>query len=185
MEASIALLISQWRESPNLKAVIQIWLDVLNEEIAIPVAQLQALQRIDDSEGVWLEYIGIRLGIVRPSISRSSALNIGAFGFDGAGVGFDQSHYSDVFTLEEQTPLGDQVYRNLIKARAVFDLSLGTLEDYRRALLQIENDALIVDNKDMTATQTIHNLGEVTLARLSGALPLPAGVSIENVIHPA
>ena len=176
MEASTDLLIQQWRNAPVLRGVVQIWLDVFTEQIETPRRQIALLQQVDQAYGIWLDWLGIRLGIARPSIT-ASALD-STFGFDLAGVGFDQERFGDVWALETKTPLGDGDYRRLIRARGWYDYADATLYWLRMAAREIDPLVEITDNLDMTISIETGNFLLMDLARDFDCLPIPAGVSV-------
>ena len=52
-------------------------------------ATIERMLDIDEAEGVWLDYIGVRLGIRRPATNDPAQDE--RFGFDDAGEPFDQA----------------------------------------------------------------------------------------------
>jgi len=174
MEASADLTIAQWRQSPNLRGIIEVWLGVVRDEFEAVVSRLESMGRVDEAEGVWLDYLGERVGLSRP-FARQADDSV-AFGFDDAGVGFDQGRVSNVVALEPRPPVGDALYRRLIKARAAYDVAPGTLASYRNAMQYIDPNAIVTDNHDMTFRVATARSDDVRLADTVGALPRPAGV---------
>ena len=174
MEATADLTISQWRHSPNLRGIIEIWLSVIADEIEAVVPRLESMGRVDEAQGVWLDYLGERVGIRRPYARQADSSP--EFGFDDAGVGFDQGRVSNVSALEPRPAIGDALYRRLIKARAAHDLSPGTLAGYRAAMQYIDPNAIVTDNHDMTFRVATARSADVELADSVGALPRPVGV---------
>ena len=73
-QATLALLIDQWSDKPKLKSVIQIWLDIHKNQITDAMEDLQNMAKVDTAAGVWLDYIGVRLGINRPSVDSTITL---------------------------------------------------------------------------------------------------------------
>ena len=190
-QATLALLIDQWSDKPKLKSVIQIWLDIHKEQIRDAITDLQDMARVDTAAGVWLDYIGVRLGINRPSVDSTTTLTeeaILAFGFsslDGtskSGLGFEQAPFdysrSEVSRsfLDERVQLGDASYRRLIKARGWYVQSQGTLFYLRNAVQEIDPEAGVLDNRDMTITITTGLSDLMRIAIEIECLPFPAGV---------
>lgn len=177
VRASADLFISQWQAAPNLRAVIGIWLDVLDEEIGTPLDELDAMRSLDTAMGVYLDYLGARLGVQRPYIL-SSADTLARF--DQTGAGFDQGRFAALLALEERSPLDDTRYRAMLKARAEYDEQSGggTLDVMTRAAQRIDSAATVVDADNMTFTITTRLTSDMQLADDVGALPRPAGVGL-------
>ena len=173
--ADLDLLISQWHDAPRLRALLQIWLDVLEEEIEVPLARLDAMRSLDEAEGIYLDYLGDRLGVSRPFVL-SSAETLARF--DQTDTGFEQGRFSALASLESREPLNDADYRKMLKARAEYDerSGAGTQAVMQRALRHIDDSAVVIDNHDMTFTVVALNHALIRLADERGALPRPAGV---------
>ena len=190
-EATLALLIDQWSDKPNLRAIIQIWLDINKNHILDAIDDLKEMADVDTAEGVWLDYIGIRLGVNRPSVDSATTLTeeaILAFGFsslDGSmksGVGFGQApfDFSKASTsqsfLDDRTQLGDQSYRKLVKSRGWYVRSTGTLFFLRRSVQEIDPMGSVLDNRDMTVSIMTSLAELMRIAIEVECLPLPAAV---------
>ena len=63
-------------------------LQLLQGEIGDVLKYLDTTLNIDLAAGVWLDYLGRRLGFPRPFVSDAGIVY---FGFEGSGVGFDQA----------------------------------------------------------------------------------------------
>lgn len=174
MEASADLTIAQWRQSPNLRGIIEIWLGVVRDEIESAIPRIESMGRVDEAQGVWLDYLGERMGLNRPYARHADTS--AEFGFDDAGIGFDQARVSNIESLEPRPPIGDALYRRLIKARAAYDVAPGTLSGYRAAMQFIDPNAIVTDNHDMTFRVATARADDVRLADTVGALPRPVGV---------
>lgn len=177
MDASIQLLISQWAGATNLRAVVQAFLDVAHEQLEDAFAKIQQNLNLETAEGVWLDYLGERLGLPRPATTSAGAV----FGFDDSGVGFDQARIRDQFDLEPLAPIADELYRRLLRARAISLLATGTIREVRSAAQKIDPSSIITDQFDNTVRIVTALTGDMTLARDVHALPKPAGVAIEVV----
>ena len=66
--ANLSLLLPQWQSSPKLKAVIEIWLRVVREEFEQAIADLRRMANLETAEGIFLDYIGRRVGLSRPFV---------------------------------------------------------------------------------------------------------------------
>ena len=174
LEASTKLLIDQWRapRAPVLNAKIQIFLTAVQTFVLDAMDDMDRMRDLDEAEGVWLDRLGERIGMPRPSVVVQGEV----FGFDSAGVGFDQARIRDEEPVQPQQPLGDALYRKLIRARGWTLLSYGNAEYFLRAVREIDPDATLTDNDDMTFTVTTGFDNDVKLADRVGALPRPAGV---------
>ena len=151
LDTSIELLISQYRGSENVERVLQIWLDITQKEIYDAVAELQRQVVLDTSEGVWLDRIGNREGLPRPWARDPDAV----FGFDDSGVGFDVGVMFDVETPDPLAPIGDPLYRALIKARGWMLLGFGTLDVMERAVRELDAHATVLElNQPVSVTGT-------------------------------
>ena len=63
IEASSDLVIGQWADSDLLRSAIDAPIDALKEEVLTAFEQLQLMRHIDTAEGVWLDFLGRRVGI--------------------------------------------------------------------------------------------------------------------------
>ena len=175
--ASVDLLISQWRGAPNLRALVGIWSDVVDEEVAQPRATLDRMRSLDTAVGVYLDYLGERLGVPRPQVQSSSEV---LARFDQTGTGFEHGRFASLAQLEALEPLDDARYRALLKARAEYDERSGscTLDVMTRAAQHVDAQAVVTDNYNMTVTVTTSLTADMQRARDTGALPRPAGVGV-------
>ena len=178
--ASTDLLVSQWGQALTLKAVIDIGLDVLREEIELPAQQLQRMMSLDTAEGVWLDLIGERLGLRRPyTVGDAVGVDSGeTFGYDSAGVGFDQARFADIASLEPQYPILDELYRKMIRARSVTVLSQGTVPSFFESVSYVDPNAIVKDLFDMSVVLRTDDSFCMDIALSSGALPLTGGVNV-------
>ena len=181
--ANLDLLIQQWRDQPNLRAVVNIWLQVYIENIERAHIRLEQMRNIDQAEGVWLDFIGERLGIFRPSVdSTITSLPFGfarADGTDASGLGWDQSPFGEAsVSLDNREKLGDAAFRRLVKARGWYVWSLGNLDTFIQAVREIDSVSDITDNRDMTITVETGNKPLMDTALLLECLPNPAAVSV-------
>ena len=105
---------------------------MLDEEVAQPRATLDRMRSLDSAFGVYLDYLGERLGVPRPEVlTNSQALAR----FDVTGTGFNQGRFTALGGLEEREPLDDTHYRALLRARAEYGERSGscTLDVMTRA----------------------------------------------------
>ena len=142
-------------------------------------ADIERMLDIDEAEGVWLDYIGVRLGIRRPATTDPAQDE--RFGFDDAGQPFDQALFRGFAENDAVYPLPDVVWRRFVKARVVTVLGDGTFQTFRKALLLVDPHALATDNRDMTVTIQTGLRELVDLADGLGVLPRTAGLMLVYV----
>ena len=176
LSATSALLISQWANSTRLKALLDVWLDVVRERVGEPLDEIQRQMNLDHASGIWLDWIGERLGLPRPSDENRAG---DLFGFDEAGIGYNQGRFRDGGGFNVRAPIGDVLYRNLLRARAVTLLTPGgTLPDMERAVQFLDPFASVRDLHDMRFRVVTSVTRDVEVADRVRALPRPAGVQI-------
>ena len=179
LDTSSDLVIDQWAGSPVLRALIDALTETLRDQ-ALPAFEQQRLMRhIDDAEGVWLDYIGLRLGIMRP-VTKDPAADE-RFGFEGPDQsrGFDLAPFKGAEENDAVYPLNDGLYRKFIRARAILVLGDGTFQTFGKAVRAIEPAAAVQDKRNMTVRVVTAIRSFLELADASGALPRTAGVMIE------
>ena len=181
LATTVDLLIGQWLASPRLRAHPQIFLDIINEEICPALDKLREQLSIDTAVGVWLDYIGVRMGLPRPATS-DPAQDV-RFGFAGPtqARGFDLAPFKGDAVNDAVYPLPDAVYRKFIKSRAILVLSDGTAQTFGRAVREIDPGANVQDQRNMVIRVVTDAVQRpfLELADLVGALPRSAGVLIE------
>ncbi len=177
MDASVRLLISQYAGARNLRALIQAFLDVAHAEVENAMLKIQQNLNLTTAQGVWLDYLGNRLGVPRPAGTHTGPV----FGFDDAGVGFEQARISDKADLEPLAPIADTLYRRILRARAIAVHAIGTINDITIAAHQIDQNSNVTDRLDKTVRIVTNLTADMTLARDVHALPKPAGITLDIV----
>ena len=179
LDATSDLLIGQWTLSRKLRELVEASLDRANDEVLPALDQVSLMRQIDTSEGVWLDYLGIRLGIRRPATTDPASDP--RFGFTGPtqSRGFDQAPFSGDTENEAVYPLPDSVFSRFVKSRAVLVLGDGTVQTFTRAVKFIDPGAAVQDRRDMSVRIITSLQPILELADSSGALPRTAGVRIE------
>ena len=177
--AITALTVSQWEGATRLNALIEGLLTVIAEALVQPLADLEAQMNLATAQGVWLDLIGQRLGLLRPSVQDDSVTR---FGFDNAGVGFDQGPWHSLDPLHvNRVAVDDMVYRVLLRMQGHAILTNGAVSDLEAMLKPAFADVLVEDNADGTVTiQNVVGSGSSTLATLAQAVvraALPATVT--------
>ena len=148
LQSDLDLLIGQWQGSEKLGALIQVYRDIVVEDIIPAFETLRDMRKIESAVGVHLEYLGRRLGVGRPSTTDPSEDS--RFGFDDAGTGFDQAPFRGARANDAVYPLPDAVYRQFLRARAITLLSDGSIEALKASVLAIDPGAAVRDRRNMT-----------------------------------
>lgn len=186
IQASSDLLISQWRFAPKMNTLVQTNIDIVQEDVGDTLTQLERMFNVDTAEGVWLDYLGIRVGIYRPLLRVPA--NQSRFGWrtvsppgspQSPPYSFDQASFKGDIENQNRFPMSDFIFRRLVKARGILVVSRGNFESFVRAVRLIDPDAECVDNRNMTITIATNNQDDIEVADGAGALPRPAGVLIE------
>ena len=177
LDATTTLLISQWLNSQKLRSLVQNSVDRGNDIIAA-FEHAQIMKDIDEAEGVWLDYIGGRMGVRRPAVT-SPADDL-RFGFEGPVQSrpFGTAPFRGSSENAAIFPLNDSVFRRMLKARGITLLSRGSPTEFTTAVLLVSSSAVVTDNRDMTITIRTDDFEDLTLADELGCLPRPAGVRI-------
>lgn len=151
------LVINQYSDSEKLLAILRTLLGGIQVEIIAALDLLDKYMNLEIAPGVWLDYIGERLGFPRPEIDEGDYFgwkvevgpdapyqeqpggdqNLGLGTVDRAKI---QNDYSGevpggpLATLDgsvayqHRTPLGDPRYRVLLRGRALFLRNSGNME---------------------------------------------------------
>ena len=172
-----ALLLDQWQESPQIRAIVTEILTPMRDQAIAAVLNIRDKQlNVDEAEGVWLEFLGVRLGVRRPATTDSTMDP--RFGFDMSGVGFDLEPFRGDEANDAFFPLGDVAYRRFLRGRAVTILSDGSITAFRMAVQHIDPAATVVDNRNRTVTVTTALTEIMMLAESVHCIPTSAGVAI-------
>ena len=80
------VLLGQWQASPRLRGIVDDVLQPILDDAVAATNQIQLMQDIDEAVGVWLDYLGLRLGVKRPGTSDPTLDLRFGFGTIGATV---------------------------------------------------------------------------------------------------
>ena len=177
IDASSELLIGQWLDSPKLRAAVDAPIDLANEDVIPAFEAIHRMHDIDHAVGVWLDFLGVRVGLRRPTV-RDSGMEE-RFGFDMAGEPFDHAPFRGEAANDAVYPLPDVIYRRFIRARATLVVGDGTFATLSKAVRQIDPAATVIDRRDMTIRVVTSERALLELADASGALPRSGGVTLE------
>jgi hypothetical protein len=158
-----------------------------------PTANLDAffdlVWNVDSAQGHGLDVWGRIVGVVRTITIPQPGSTLG---FDEAGswVGFGQGTFFAGAQASPNFALSDAAFRLLIFAKALSNISDGSIPSINQILLNLfpgRGNCYVADGLDMSMTYTFaFKLTAVELAVLqqSGALPKPVGVSATIVQPP-
>ena len=155
--------LSQYVGSTRLNRLQQGFLDLMQDRIVEPLEEFDRLAHIEDRTGFHLDWVGVRLGIVRPRIKDPNLVYFGLRGTNAEGgrplgqAPFYTSDQSD----DAFQPIGDPAYRLVIEARArklQGDLSLKTWDDCFEILTEAGGSIHIQAIADFSITVWFHDL---------------------------
>lgn len=177
-------IVSQYANSPILTALITSAFAALDQTGNVDNF-FDTIFNIDTAVGYGLDLWGRILGVSRVLI----VTNVNDFGFAGASptvTGFNQGPFFSGTLINNNFSLSDASFRTLLYAKALANISDGTIRSLNRILLTLfpgRGNAFVTDNGNMTMTMTFNfALSKVEQAIVtSGILPRPAGVSLSIV----
>ncbi len=188
LEQSLKLIILQYSDKPNAKAEMTALLSEYQEAWTFFENFIPSFD-IDQAWGDRLDLIGKIVGFGR---TISLIIDKKYFGFDHQpnALGFDQApFYRHGDELYSSTDLNDYDYQFYLKAKIIknnVNAVMGGENSLQRAYLSLfDNQAYVVDNKDMTLTlflQDVSFLDRVSVLEQLNLMPLPQGVRIKEVI---
>ena len=129
------LFIEQYGSSTKFIQFVDGVLGIMQNKFMGPLDILDEALDLDNVEGILLDYIGIRLGFTRPTVTAAGEF----FGFDTGqtdnNFGWNQRpFFTSIEVLQTKTPVSDDIYRTLLKARGRFIRSSPTYEDVEAIL---------------------------------------------------
>lgn len=185
-----ATILSQYANSPTILAMLEDFSECVDPAADID-AFFDAVWNIDTAQGFGLDIWGriVGVGRVYPVATGS------AFGFAGTDLaGFNQEAFYSGAQLTQNFALSDDAYRRLILAKAMANISDGTIPSINAILLNMfagRGKCYVVDKGgDGTTPMTMTYKFEfaltpidLTLVTNSGVLPHPAcvAVSVEHL----
>ena len=143
-----SLIVQQFKNKPRLAALVRELLALIQGEFVTVLYSLERQMNLDTAVGAWLDHLGTRVGMTRPSVPD---VGISYFGFDEAGVGFDQAPLRSVLpALATLLPMDDALYRLLLKAKVGAGAQMSAA-DWERGISNAGLTGRVTDNQDMTA----------------------------------
>lgn len=176
-----ATVISQYANSPIILKMVENMADYIDPSANIDAFFISVFN-VDTAEGYGLDVWGRIVGVSR-------VLQIPGddpfFGFAESpdAYPFNEAVFYGGGTLTNNFALSDAAYRKLILAKALANISDGSIPGINQILINLFSDygnCYVTDGEDMTMTYTFSSsLSPVDFAIVaqSGVLPRPAGVS--------
>jgi uncharacterized protein DUF2612 len=182
-------IISQYANSPILTQLIQDFFQYLDQTTNFDNFFID-IWDVDTASGVGLDIWGRIVGVVRTVQISTSKF----FGFDEATtVSADPFNNSPLYGGTAATSnyaLTDQSFRTLILAKALANISDGSIPSINQLLLNLfpgRGNCYCTDGQNMTMTYTFKfalSPVEQAIVAQSGVLPKPVGVAASVVISP-
>ena len=180
------LLISQWVPNEKINDLLRRHYELIDDEFVHTLIVMEDMRELQTAFGVWLDYIGRRLGMDRPRTDQLRAESP-RIGFDGVTLarGFDQAPFQTVNNLYiPQVPVGDEVYRLMLRVWSGTLLTDGTIPDMNTAVQRAFTRAYYTDTG--TANELALTTNSVTVFETAArdlltdldAWPRPAGVQL-------
>lgn len=181
-------ILSQYANSPAICSFIEAWNQMLD-----PATQIDdwysLVWNVQTAQGYGLDVWGRIVGVSRIlSISASEHLGFREAN-DLTEEGFDQAPWYRGVDATSNYRLSDNGYRQLIYAKALANISDGSILSLNKILTTLfagQGDAYVQDNADMSMTYVFKFVPtdvQVSVIQNSGVLPRPAGVSVSYSIQ--
>lgn len=176
-------VISQYANSPILLQLIQNFYDYVDQTANMD-AFYNLIWNVDTAVGPGLDIWGRIVGV-----NRVLTVQIGSYlGFEGpvtaSGDPFNQSPFYTGSQLTSNVALTDAAYRTLIYAKALTNISDGSVKSINQILINLfgaSGNAYVVDNNNMTMVYYftfVPTAVQQAIIQQSGVLPKPAGVAV-------
>ena len=177
------LLVQQYGASSRLRAWIGNLAILLDGQIVDPLNRVATYLDPNVAPGRWLDFIGDRLGFIRP---QTENLDQKYFGFDtpdDSNVGFDQGPIKSADPqLVVTVGIEDPAYARMLLARAWFLRSTGTVAEVQRAIdLLFTSGGTVTEGNfsvSILAVEPRNTVWAATLEHAAQLIPHPAGVSL-------
>jgi len=181
-------VVSQYSNSPIMLALIDSFSDAVDQGSDFD-AFYNLIWNVLTAQGYGLDLWGRIVGVVRVLQLPSSGKYFGFEEATGLTVDpFNQSPFYSGATLTNNFSLTDAAFRTLILAKALANISDGSIPGINQVLLSLfpgRGNCYVTDAQDMTMTYTFLfalTAVEIAIVSQSGVLPKPVGVQA-TVIH--
>ena len=177
------LLVQQYGESSRLRAWIENLATLLDGQTVDPLNRVATYLDPNIAPGRWLDFIGDRLGFIRP---QTENLDQKYFGFDtpdDSNIGYDQGPIKSTDPqLVVTVGIADPAYARMLLARAWFVRSTGTAAEIQRAVdLLFTGGGTVTEGNfsvSIVAVEPRNTVWAATLEHAAQLIPRPAGVSL-------
>lgn len=176
-------VISQYANAPILTQLITNFFQYIDPTINLD-AFFDNIWNIDSAQGIGLDIWGRIVGVIR-QVNVPGTITY--FGFNEAGVGsftgFNQSQFYSGSSSTNVFNLSDSAFRTLIFAKALANISDGSIKSINQLLLNLfpgRGNCYVVDGRNMTMQYKFNfvlSAVELVILQQSGVLPKPVGVS--------
>jgi Protein of unknown function (DUF2612) len=178
-----ATVMSQYGNSPIIDQLIINWNQILDPTQNID-AFLDLMLNIKSAQGYGLDVLGRIVGVVRTLQVTGTTKYLGFEEQGGLTVDpFQQSPFYSGAQLTSNFNLQDPDFRRLVLAKALANISNGTIPAINQLLLNLfphRGNCFVTDGLNMTMTYTFNFAlapVEVAIVTQSGVLPKPVGVA--------
>ena len=188
MKGTTKYIISQYKQSPRLTAMVDVFNEQVETEIIKSATDLLSCGGIQ-AKGYWLDLLGRRFGFHRPLLIDLNAVKY--FGLTGIPQGSvtHKGTFGQAPFVKSTDDIGanryyanDDIYSNLLKLWISKMLSSGTVDSINHIISSIYPNSYTIDNQDMTIDVYI-NVSDSTLdadfiTDNIFIIPRPAGVKL-------
>lgn len=179
-------VISQYANSPSLTSMIESFNDCLDQTANFDTFY-DLIWNVATAQGYGLDVWGRIVGVTRVL----QVADGGFFGFEGgsgaSGSPFNVAPFYNGSALTSNFSLTDDAFRVLIFAKALSNISDGSIPSINNLLLNLfpgRGNAYVTDGLDMTMTYTFDfplSAVDQAIVQSSGVLPKPVGVAATAV----
>lgn len=176
----------QYKNSPKLKAWLQILPAIAQQQIETPLEQIANILDIDTASGHQLDVIARIAGI--SSRPRITATDTAYFGYLGtpAAANYGQAPYIGSGDQVSSFPVPDYLFRVIIRAKIYRNIATVTIDEVKDAVdFILDEDCEVIDGQDMTI-EAIWLTGEISpnirrIIETQDLIPRPQGVRIRTL----
>lgn len=183
-----ATVVSQYANSPILTGILESFFDAVDQTANID-AFFDLIWNVNTAQGYGLDVWGRIVGVTR-IVPVPGATTY--FGFEEAGSTgtFGTGILYSGATTTNNYILSDSGFRTLIFAKALSNISDGSIKSINRLLLTLfpnRGNCYVTDGLNMTMTYTfafVLSAVELSIVLNSGVLPKPVGVASSVIVPP-
>ena len=147
-------LASQYKDT-NVQDLVTNINKIIQQYLVDPICQYSELYSIDTATGIWLDYVGYRLGVFqRPSYEQVTTLTFGFNGTQGDnGATFGQAPF--INALKGNIPFDDDQFRAFLKCISQQQISNSTRESFKDTLEPFFGDNIVIQDSPSGEVMTI------------------------------